>query len=350
MALSVDLPHLLKKLIQIGIALTRERDVSILVERILMEARRFTRAEGGSLFLREDDRLRLAVVQNDLLARSLGEAEMKRLLGAKPLPISEASLAGYVALTQDIVNLPDAYEIPPERPYTLDRDFDAATGYQTRSVLVVSLVEASGNVLGVLELINALDEQGQVVPFDPDYEDLVRSLASQAAVAIRNTQLEDLSFKDTLTGVHNRRYFMLRIEEEGKHYLRFKRPVSLVLIDVDHFKEVNDRFGHSAGDETLRTVSELLTTHSRGFTVVTRYGGDEFAVLLVDTPKPGALSYAQRVREAVESHPFRHGPLTVSLGVGCLPDDVASCNDLLSAADKALYDAKRRGRNRVGAL
>ena len=140
MALSSDLPQLLKELIQIGIALTSERDVSVLLERIVMEARRFTRAEGGSLFLREGDQVRLAVVQNDVLERQIGESEMKQVLQSKPLPLNEQSLAGYVALTGEIVNLPDAYDIPPERPYALNRTFDAKTGYRTRSVLLVPLL------------------------------------------------------------------------------------------------------------------------------------------------------------------------------------------------------------------
>jgi diguanylate cyclase (GGDEF)-like protein len=350
MAGSIDLTQLLKELIQIGIALTSERDLSVLLERIVLEARWFTRAEGGTLFLREGEQLRFAVVQNDLLAQRLGEPEMRRRLQAEPLPLSEASLAGYVALTGEIVNLPNAYEIPPDRPYTFNRAFDARTDYRTRSVLVVPLQDPSGVVLGVLELINALDERNEVVPFDPNYEDLVRSLASQATVAFRNAQLEDLSFKDGLTGVYNRRHFMLRIEEEAKRHKRFGQPLSLLLIDLDHFKEINDQFGHSAGDEALKEISQLLLRHSRNFTVITRYGGDEFAVLLVDTPKAGAVAYAQRIKEVTERHAFEHGPLTMSLGVACLPEDVASGNDLIPAADKALYEAKRLGRNRVEIL
>ncbi|MBI4561743.1 MAG: GAF domain-containing protein, partial [Candidatus Rokubacteria bacterium] len=112
-----DLPQLLKELIQIGIALTSERDPSVLLKMILLEARRFTRAEAGTLFLREGDQLRPAVVQNDLLADRLGEPELGRLQ-AEPLPLSEESLAGYVALTGEILNLPDASAIPPDRPYT----------------------------------------------------------------------------------------------------------------------------------------------------------------------------------------------------------------------------------------
>src|SRR3990167_6362325 len=156
--------------------------------------------------------------------------------------------------------------------------------------------DPAGNVLGVLELINPLDEAGDVVAFDPEYEDLVRSLASQAAVAIRNARLEDLSFKDALTDVYNRRYFTIRMEEEFKRHTRFHEPLSLAILDVDHFKDVNDRLGHRAGDEALRDIARLLLKHSRSFSVVTRYGGDEFAIILVNAAKTGAVTYAERVR------------------------------------------------------
>ncbi len=350
MARPVDLLQLLKELIQIGIALTSERDLAILLERILTEARRFTGAEAGTLFIREGEKLQFAVVQNDLLARQLGEPEMRRRLQAESLPLSEESLAGYVALTGEVLNLPDAYEILPDQPYSFNLLLDSRVGYRTRSVLLVPLQDPSGNIFGVLELINALNEGGEAIPFHPGYEFLVRSLASQAAVAIRNTELQALSFTDGLTGVYNRRYLTLRIGEEAKRHARFGQPVSVVLMDLDHFKEINDRLGHSGGDEALREVSRLLLKQSRSFTVIARYGGDEFGVLLVDTPKAGAVAYAERIREILEQHPFKHGSLTVSLGVACLPEDVTSEADLIPAADKALYQAKQLGRNRVEAL
>lgn len=350
MALSISHTQLLKELIQIGIALTSERDLTVLLELILSEARRFSRAEAGTLFLREGGQLQLAIVQNDALARRIGEPEMKRRLQNQRLPLNERSLAGYVALTGEVLNIADAYDLPLGRPYILNRDIDAENNYRTRSVLVVPLHEPSGNLMGVLELINALDELGGVVPFDPDYEDLLRSLASQAAVAIRNSQLEELSFKDSLTGVYNRRYFALRIDEEAKRHARFEQPVSVVLVDVDHFKTINDRGGHRAGDEALKELTRLLLEHSRSFTVVTRLGGDEFAVLLVDTPKAGAIAYAERMRAVVERHPFAQGPLTITASVASLPDDVTDADGLVLAADRALYEAKNRGRNTVGVL
>jgi diguanylate cyclase (GGDEF)-like protein len=250
----------------------------------------------------------------------------------------------------EIVNIPDTYTIPPDRPYSFNPLFDTRCDYRTRSALVVPLQDPNAHVFGVLELINALDPAGCVVPFDMEYETLVRALASQAAVAIRNARFQDLSFKDALTDVYNRRYFMLRIDEEWKRHSRFAEPVSLVLLDLDHFKDVNDRFGHRAGDEALKEVARLLVKHSRNFTIVTRYGGDEFAVLLVNTPKAGAVTYANRIRDVIAQHAFVHGSVTVSLGVASLPEDAANSDDLVAGADKAMYEAKRLGRNRVAVL
>jgi len=192
MPLSLDRSSLLRELIQIGIGLTSERDLALLPERILTEARRFTHAEAGTLYLRDGDRLRFAVVQNDVLARRLGEREMRRLFQSD-LPLSKPSLAGHVALSRDILRLSDAYDIPPDRPYAFNHAVDAQTGYRTRSVLAVPLMEPTGNVIGVFQLINARDARNQIVPFDPDYEELIRALASQATVAVRNAQLEEVA-------------------------------------------------------------------------------------------------------------------------------------------------------------
>jgi diguanylate cyclase (GGDEF)-like protein len=344
----LNLTQAFRDLVQIGITLTSEQDLATLLERILSEARRFTRAEAGTLFLREGDTLRFAVVQNDKLTKELGEEEMRKRLQAEPLSLRELSLAGHVALTGDILNLHDSYMIPPDRPYAHDSRVDARLNYRTQSILVVPLQDPAHNLLGVLELINALD-RGRVVPFDSQYESLVRSLASQAAVALRNARLEDLSFKDALTDVYNRRYFSVRMEEEFKRHCRFGEPLSLALMDLDHFKDVNDRFGHRAGDDVLRDVAQLLVKHSRSFSIVTRYGGDEFAIILVNTLKSGGLTYAERIRNVIEQHRFAHSPVTASLGVASLPEDATTVDDLILAADRALYDAKRLGRNRAAA-
>lgn len=164
-----------------------------------------------------------------------------------------------------------------------------------------------------------------------------------------NARLKETSFKDEVTGLYNRRFFSLRLEEELSRYRRFNHPVSVVLLDLDGFKSVNDDLGHTMGDHTLRDIAQILMKHSRGINVVSRYGGDEFAVLLVETSKAGARLYADRIREVVAKFPFAHGKvITASFGVASLPDDeVSTAEELFRAADVALYAAKRAGKNRV---
>ena len=164
-----------------------------------------------------------------------------------------------------------------------------------------------------------------------------------------NARLKEFSFKDEVTGLYNRRFFSIRLEEEVSRYRRFNHPVSVVLLDLDAFKSVNDELGHAAGDETLRGMAEILLRHSRGINVICRYGGDEFAVLLVETSKAGARLYADRIRYVLSSYQFAHRRrVTASFGIASLPEDVApTADDLIQAADEALYAAKRAGKNRV---
>jgi diguanylate cyclase (GGDEF)-like protein len=167
-----------------------------------------------------------------------------------------------------------------------------------------------------------------------------------------NLRLKEYSFKDEVTGLYNRRFFTMRLDEELARYRRFNHPASVVLLDLDGFKAVNDDLGHAVGDETLRDVAQILQKHSRGINVVSRYGGDEFAILLVETSKAGARLYADRIRQVIGAFPFSHGKqITASLGVASVPDDEAgTAEDLFRAADEALYAAKRAGKNQVAAF
>lgn len=162
-------------------ALAAEPSRDRALELLLSHARRLTRAEAGTIYARESDRLRFAVAQNDVLAQRPGARAAPRSLGDKPLLLDERSIASYVAFTRATVNVPDVYEIPPERPYVFDRRMDERLGYRTRSMLAMPLRDARGRVWGVLQLINAVNEAGDVVPFDRRSEVLVGSLAPYAA-------------------------------------------------------------------------------------------------------------------------------------------------------------------------
>lgn len=345
-----DRTQLLEELIDIGIALTGERDLYALLERILGQARRFTRAEAGTLYLREGEHLRSAVVQNDVLEARLGKLEMQRRLQAAPLPLGEPSLAGHAAQRGEIINVCDAYAIGGQQTAAVNKPVDETNDYGTRSVFVVPLMDHNGTIVGVLELVNALGEDNAIIPFDPEYEKLIRALASQAGVAIRNARLEDLSVKDTLTELYNRRYSALRLDEEAKRSARFGHPLSLVYIDLDDFKKINDDKGRLAGDEVLKDTARLLVKHSRSFTILARRDGDDFVAILANTPKAGAVTYAERIRGVIEKHPFAPGAVTACFGVAALPADAASAEELMAKAARALNEAKRLGRNRVAAL
>jgi diguanylate cyclase (GGDEF)-like protein len=164
--------------------------------------------------------------------------------------------------------------------------------------------------------------------------------------------LREMAFKDEVTRLYNRRFFSTRLDQEVSRHLECAEPVSLVLIDLDDFEAVNGDLGYAAGDETLRGMAEILLRHSRGINVICRYGGDRFAIALVETSKAGARLYADRIRYVLSSHQFAHKrPVTASFGIASLPDDCAPIADeLVRAADEALCAAKRAGKNRVGVL
>jgi diguanylate cyclase (GGDEF)-like protein len=156
---------------------------------------------------------------------------------------------------------------------------------------------------------------------------------------------------DGLTGANNRRYFAEFLEREMARCRRHGRPLSLVLFDLDHFKLVNDSFGHLSGDEVLREVAKLVRNQVRREDCFARYGGEEFAVVLTETNLEAAHEFAERLRGRVEAHEFKAGsesiPVTISVGIAAMDKDKCEPADFLAAVDAHLYEAKSAGRNRV---
>ena len=160
-----------------------------------------------------------------------------------------------------------------------------------------------------------------------------------------------LSETDELTGLYNMRGFVVIANRLFAQAQRYERPASILMVDSDSLKQVNDRFGHESGNRLLQHVVKAMQGHLRATDVPARYGGDEFVIMLPDTPARGAQEVAERIRQAVESAPFTteagRVPCTVSIGVASFPQDGRSIDALLARADRALYDAKEAGRNRV---
>lgn len=182
-------------------------------------------------------------------------------------------------------------------------------------------------------------------------------VANQVALAIANAKLHtktrELSVTDELTGVHNRRHFQQMLQMEWKRAVRFERELSVVMLDIDHFKEYNDTYLHLEGDRVLKRIGRILKDNLREVDTVARFGGEEFVLLLPSTDKAGAVAAAEKVRQFLEKERFvtEKGeptrPVTISCGIAMYPSDVQTIEDLIDHADIALYKAKSEGRNRV---
>lgn len=218
-----------------------------------------------------------------------------------------------------------------------------------RSFASVPLL-SEGEVMGVLNLYHS-----QPDVFNEGMSYLLSIIASQVAATVRRVlvyqQLQKQATTDSLTGLANHGYFHRRLREEVHRAKRYQSPLSLMLIDVDHFKLVNDRYGHRTGDTVLQWLANLLRAQLRDSDVIARYGGEEFGVLLPHTDVEPARAAAERVCETMRQSaiPRRRGCLrvSVSIGVASLPSHAQSADALVQKADHALYQAKSAGKDRV---
>jgi diguanylate cyclase (GGDEF)-like protein len=212
------------------------------------------------------------------------------------------------------------------------------------------VVDESGDLIGVLTVAGPRR-------YRDNAKDVLSLLAGLAGMAVTHvTRLratQQIADQDALTGTYSKRYVQHRLGDELERSVGEARPLSLLLLDIDHFKAYNDRNGHIDGDHVLKQVGQVLRSSIREDDTAGRYGGDEFLVLLPGATKDRALSLAEHLRQAVQAHRFEHGEsqplgaLTISVGVATFPADGDTAVGLLRAADQALYAAKAAGRNRV---
>jgi diguanylate cyclase (GGDEF)-like protein len=193
--------------------------------------------------------------------------------------------------------------------------------------------------------------------FVGDEIQLLLTFASQAAISIENGRLfeetRQLAITDPLTGLANHRQFYDQLSREIRRSTRYRRPLTLLMLDLDHFKAFNDRYGHLAGDQALRETADVLRQNARSVDLLARYGGEEFAIILPETDLERAAAHAERIRSAVASHVFHSQEtglvhqVTVSIGVAALTLATRKIEDLVHDADQAMYRAKAGGRNRL---
>jgi diguanylate cyclase (GGDEF)-like protein len=229
--------------------------------------------------------------------------------------------------------------------------FDEATHFRTNSVAAVPM-RVKDRTLGVIELVNGPDQE----PFTDDDLRTLSSIADYAAIALENARnfrrVQELTIVDEHTGLHNSRHLMQCLQTEVARARRFGRPLSLVFFDLDRFKLVNDTHGHQHGSALLRECGEVVRGTLRTTDVATRYGGDEFVLLLPETEKAQAMTCAERLRVRIEDRCFLTASglsvrITASFGVATFPDDGADEQALLRQADQAMYRVKDAGRNGV---
>ena len=239
---------------------------------------------------------------------------------------------------------------------------------------ITSMMDAAIRREGAVVGVVCLEHVGERRTWTAAEMEFAGALADQAALAlaaIERRQLEkeqasvkselirarELALRDELTGLANRRALEKLLAEEVTRALRHGRPLSILMADVDHFKAVNDTYGHPAGDEVLRELARILGQSLRSIDTAARYGGEELLMVLPETPGAEARRVAERIRTTVAEHVFLVEPegaeprlslrVTVSLGIASVPQDADSPERLVEIADRALYDAKRQGRNRL---
>ncbi len=231
--------------------------------------------------------------------------------------------------------------------------FQAMVGNENSSIqnfLAVPII-IKGDILGVLIFLNKINSD----KFSMNDEDTALIVAFQGAIAIEKTlfheEIVQLAKTDGLTGLNNHRTFHETLNEELKRARRLEKYLSLLLIDMDYFKNFNDTHGHLEGDSALKALSEILNRNIRQIDFAARYGGEEFAIILPEASYEGAVRVAERIRSETSTHAFNvKGTierLTVSIGIAVFPDDAIDREGLIKSADDALYMAKRIGRNRV---
>lgn len=326
----------LKTLVEVSLHITSTLDKKILLPRIMEAATKVMKAEASALMLVDEltDELYFEV--------ALGEKgeEIKQLR----VKIGEG-IAGTVAKTGKPLLVKDV---------SLDERFasrfDNETGFKTKSILCVPM-KIEDHIIGVLEVINR-KERDRDYFIEEDIE-LCVTLGNLAAVAVHNAESYRNAITDKLTQLYNFGYFREQLNKEIARARRYGHLLSLCMMDIDYFKNYNDKNGHQEGNIALVKTSDIIIKNSRDSDTIARYGGEEFIAMLPQTSKEEALVFAERVRNRVGETPYSgdknqpSGKVTISIGIATFPEDATDIQELIVNADKALYRSKQNGRNRV---
>ena len=281
-----------------------------------------------------------------------GELRFEMALGEKSADLSDTrikigeGIAGWVAEAGEPIVVNDVRSDP-----RFQGRFDDLTHFRTRSILCAPLI-SRGRTIGVVEVMN----RASGTRFTKKDMSLLMTLVEPAAIALENAILfqksERLAVIDDLTKLYNSRYLNRFLEETIERAKKMGNGLAVLFLDLDGFKSINDRYGHLSGSRTLYEVGALIKGAVREEDVVSRYGGDEFVVVLPNTDSETALSVAERIRASLKSHVFLtdyglEGRLSASFGVSLYPDQGQSPQDLIQKADQAMYSVKQQGKDAI---
>ncbi len=323
-------------------ALPSSIDLNEILDAIMRRAKELSKAATWNVFLVDEGTGELVFERTE--GKKTKETQKFRLM------IGEG-IAGWVAKEGIPVLVPD---VSLDKRFSRKVDKALTLKNKIKSIMCIP-IKSSEKALGVIEVFNKTTGE----PFTRgDFNQLIE-LVDQSSILIERALLyqkvEELSITDDLTKLFNTRYLNRSIEMEIQRSLRYRTSVSLIFMDIDYFKDVNDRYGHLVGSKTLAEMGQLLIKNLRSVDVVVRYGGDEFVIVLPHTPPAAAAQIAERIRKAVEKNAFLEKEgytlrITASFGVASYPESARSKDELLRLADEAMYKVKYHTRNGVYAI
>jgi diguanylate cyclase (GGDEF)-like protein len=321
---------------EIGKTLTSTLDIREVLAIIMQKISELMKPHNWSLLLLDEEKQELYFE----IAVGPGADKLKELR----LPLGEG-VAGWVAREGEPLVVPDAREDP-----RWNQKVDELTKFTTRSIVCVPLI-SRGAVLGVIELVNA--EPNSFLESDIR---LLGSLADYAAIALENARnflrVQELTVTDDVTALFNSRHLHEMLNAEYERSKRYELTFSIIFFDLDHFKNVNDQYGHLCGSKLLKETGDLVRSSLRTVDIPTRYGGDEFVVILPQTSKAQALHVTRRLRLALNERTFLTSEglkvrVTASFGVSNFPEDALTRDDVLRLADEAMYRVKETTRDGI---
>ncbi len=328
-----------KRLVEVSLYLNASLDHDTVLSRIMETAGKVMEAQASSLVLLDED--------PQFLSFKVALGEKGSIIKSLRIKAGEG-IAGTVVSTGEAIYVNDV-----EKDARFAKRFDQATGFVTKSILCVPIKIKDNDeirTIGALEVVNPRNEKGF---YDNEDVEMLQALACLAAVSIENAQAYQNAITDRLTKLYNFGYFQDQLTREIYRAARYGSEFSLVMIDVDYFKDFNDTHGHLVGNEALKHLAHILIAAVRESDIIARYGGEEFAVILPETYKEEAHHFSERFRKKIAATPLKlpgmkkQIGITVSIGIASFPVDGKTAEQVFLSADSALYTAKKQGRNQT---